>query len=183
MRTPIGMFVRVRDRLMFGPARLFCRDLTEELEREPADVVVGVFRTGMPILNQARAEYGTVIKALAAGVPLVVAPLGRDQPDNAARVIHAGAGLAGAACLSLAGGWAELPTASTRTRWTARRTTLTWAGATSHSDLPWRFRWDAHGCSSGGHHGPFGTKSSPNGPWCTVRDRSGPDQGLRAIAE
>jgi MGT family glycosyltransferase len=37
--------------------------------------------------------HGTVIKALAAGVPLVIAPLGRDQPDNAARVIHAGAGL------------------------------------------------------------------------------------------
>lgn len=292
VRTPIGMFVRVRDRLMFGPASLFCRDLTEELGRESADVVVvdtmipsalsgaeaarvpsvllmhgpyllprpgapaigtgflpprgrlgrlrdrtaaslamGVFRTGLPVLNQARAElgldpladlddlvasasrvlvctspsydfaadavpgnvryvgpqlddaeggnwddqpwagadqrplvlvslsstvmdqegllqraadalaqlpvralvttgpavdpavirappnvsvrrwarhadvllycsavvthggHGTVIKALAAGVPLVVAPLGRDQPDNAARVIHAGAGL------------------------------------------------------------------------------------------
>jgi hypothetical protein len=25
---------------MFGPARLFCRDITEELGREPADVVV-----------------------------------------------------------------------------------------------------------------------------------------------
>jgi UDP:flavonoid glycosyltransferase YjiC (YdhE family) len=291
VRTPIGMFVRVRDRLMFGPARLFCRDLTEELDREPADVVVvdtmipsalsgaeaagvpsvllmhgpyllprpgapaigtgflpprgrlgrlrdrtaaslamGVLRTGFPVLNQARADlglaplrdldalvanasrvlvctspsydfaagavpgnvryvgpqlddagggsrdqpwagadkrplvlaslsstvmgqesllqraadalgqlpvhalvttgpavdpavirapqnvavrrwarhadvlpycsavvthggHGTVIKALAAGVPLVIAPLGRDQPDNAARVIHAGAGL------------------------------------------------------------------------------------------
>ena len=291
VRTPVGMFVRVRDRLMFGPARLFCRDLTEELDREPADVVVvdtmipsalsgaeaagvpsvvlmhgpyllprpgapaigtgflpphgrlgrlrdraaaslamGVFRTGMPVLNQARAEvglaplrdlddlvasasrvlvctspsydfaagavpgnvryvgpqlddadggswehpwtdadkrplvlvslsstvmgqegllqraadalgqlpvhalvttgpavdpavirapqnvsvrrwarhadvlpycaavvthggHGTVLKALAAAVPLVIAPLGRDQPDNAARVIRAGAGL------------------------------------------------------------------------------------------
>jgi MGT family glycosyltransferase len=291
VRTPVGMFVRVRDRVLFGPARLFCRDLTEELEREPADVVLvdtlipsalsgaeaagvpavllmhgpyllprpgapaigtgflpphgplgrlrdraaaslaqRVFRTGLPILNQARAEFGlaplhdlddvvakasrvlvctspsydfaadavpgnvryvgpqlddaaartwespwgsaderplvlvslsstvmgqegllqravdalgqlpvnalvttgpavdpatirapqnvsveqwarhadvlpccsavlthgghgTVIKALAAGVPLVIAPLGRDQPDNAARVIHAGAGL------------------------------------------------------------------------------------------
>jgi MGT family glycosyltransferase len=42
--------------------------------------------------------HGTVLKALAAAVPLVIAPLviaplGRDQPDNAARVIHAGAGL------------------------------------------------------------------------------------------
>lgn len=291
-RTPIGQFTRVRDRVMFGPAREFCRDVMEELDREPADLVVvdtlipsalagveaagcpsvvlmhgpylmprpgapapgsgfmpargplgrwrdraaaallmRVFRTGMSALNQARAEYGlaplrdlgdaldavdrvlvctspsydfaagdvpgnvryigpqlddevgdvgggtwddpgglplvlvglsstvmsheaellqraagalgrlpvrglvttgpavnpadirapanvsvrrwvrhadvlpscsavlthgghgTVIKALAAGVPLVVAPLGRDQPDNAARVVYAGAGL------------------------------------------------------------------------------------------
>lgn len=289
-RTPLGQFARVRDRVMFGPAREFCRDVIEELDREPADLVVvvdtliptalsgaeaagcpsvllmhgpyvmprpdapppgtgfmpargplgrgrdraavalmmRVFRTGMPAFNQARAEFGlapvrdltdvlntasrvlvctspsydfavgtipghvryvgpqldaaagggtwddpggrplvlvglsstvmshevellrraadalgrlpvrglvttgpavdpaairapanvsvrrwvrhadvlpycsavlthgghgTVIKALAAGVPLVVAPLGRDQPDNAARVVHAGAGL------------------------------------------------------------------------------------------
>jgi MGT family glycosyltransferase len=290
-RTPLGVFARVRDRVMFGPAREFCRDIVEELDREPADVMVvdtlipsalsgaeaagvpsvllmhgpyllpragapplgtgflpprgnlgrlrdraagaltmGVFRTGLPALNQARAElglpalhslddlaasadrilvctspsfdfaadavpgnvcyvgpqlddasggdwddrwaspgnrplvlvglsstvmrqedllqraadalgrlpvhallttgpavdpavirapenvsvsqwtrhadvlpycsavlthggHGTVIKALAAGVPLVIAPLGRDQPDNAARVVHAGAGL------------------------------------------------------------------------------------------
>ena len=37
--------------------------------------------------------HGTVLKALAAGVPLLVVPLGRDQPDNAARVVHAGAGI------------------------------------------------------------------------------------------
>jgi MGT family glycosyltransferase len=290
-RTPLGAFARVRDRVMFGPARQFCRDVVEELDREPADVVVidtlipsalcgaeaagvpsallmhgpyllpragappiglgflpargslgrlrdracwsltmALFRTGMPALNQARAEFGlaplhhlaelaatagrilvctspsydfaadavpgnvryvgpqlddadggawddpwagaedrplvlvslsstvmrqedllqraadalgrlpvhalvttgpavdpavirapqnvsvrrwarhadvlpycsavvthgghgTVIKALAAAVPLVIAPLGRDQPDNAARVVHAGAGL------------------------------------------------------------------------------------------
>ena len=36
--------------------------------------------------------HGTVMKALIAGVPLVVVPLGRDQPDNAARVVYAGAG-------------------------------------------------------------------------------------------
>ncbi len=37
--------------------------------------------------------HGTVVKALAAGVPLVCIPSGRDQPDNAARVTHRGAGL------------------------------------------------------------------------------------------
>lgn len=37
--------------------------------------------------------HGTVVKALAAGVPQLVIPLGRDQPDNAARVVAAGAGL------------------------------------------------------------------------------------------
>lgn len=37
--------------------------------------------------------HGTVMKALAAGVPLVLLPMGRDQPDNAARVLAAGAGV------------------------------------------------------------------------------------------
>jgi MGT family glycosyltransferase len=39
------------------------------------------------------AGHGTVIKSLAAGVPVVAMPLGRDQLDNAARVVHHGAGL------------------------------------------------------------------------------------------
>jgi UDP:flavonoid glycosyltransferase YjiC (YdhE family) len=39
------------------------------------------------------AGHGTVIKALAAGVPVVALPLGRDQLDNAARVAHHGVGL------------------------------------------------------------------------------------------
>jgi MGT family glycosyltransferase len=37
--------------------------------------------------------HGTVIKALGAGVPLVVSPQGRDQPANAKRVTHLGAGI------------------------------------------------------------------------------------------
>lgn len=37
--------------------------------------------------------HGTTTKALAAGLPLVVVPLGRDQFDNGARVVHAGAGI------------------------------------------------------------------------------------------
>jgi len=39
------------------------------------------------------AGMGTVTRALAAGVPLVCMPMGRDQLDVAARVTHAGAGL------------------------------------------------------------------------------------------
>jgi UDP:flavonoid glycosyltransferase YjiC (YdhE family) len=37
--------------------------------------------------------HGTVIKALAAGVPQLIVPMGRDQLDNAARVAARGAGL------------------------------------------------------------------------------------------
>ena len=37
--------------------------------------------------------HGTTIKALAAGVPTLVMPLGRDQPDIGARVEYSGAGL------------------------------------------------------------------------------------------
>ena len=37
--------------------------------------------------------HGTTMKALAAGVPMVCMPMGRDQDDTAARVVHAGAGV------------------------------------------------------------------------------------------
>jgi UDP:flavonoid glycosyltransferase YjiC (YdhE family) len=39
------------------------------------------------------AGHGTVIRALAHGVPLITLPMGRDQADNAARVVAAGAGI------------------------------------------------------------------------------------------
>jgi MGT family glycosyltransferase len=39
------------------------------------------------------AGHGTVMKALAAGVPLVCIPMGRDQKDNTARVLRLGAGI------------------------------------------------------------------------------------------
>jgi MGT family glycosyltransferase len=39
------------------------------------------------------AGHGTVMKALAHGVPVVAMPIGRDQPDVAARVVASGAGL------------------------------------------------------------------------------------------
>jgi MGT family glycosyltransferase len=37
--------------------------------------------------------HGTTLKALAAGVPIVGLPMGRDQLDVAARLVHAGAGV------------------------------------------------------------------------------------------
>jgi MGT family glycosyltransferase len=50
--------------------------------------------------------HGTVIKALAAGLPQLALPLGRDQPNNAARVVDHGVGLRlapGAAPRTIAG--------------------------------------------------------------------------------
>ena len=37
--------------------------------------------------------HSTVMKGLVAGVPIVCMPTGRDQPDNAARLVHRGAGV------------------------------------------------------------------------------------------
>ena len=51
-----------------------------------------------PILREAslaitHCGHGTVMKALAHGVPMVCIPMGRDQNDTAARVVHHGAGV------------------------------------------------------------------------------------------
>jgi MGT family glycosyltransferase len=66
--------------------------------RAPDNVKVVASAPHNAILPHARVVvahggHGTVIKALAAGVPLLCIPLGRDQNDNAARVVHAKAGL------------------------------------------------------------------------------------------
>jgi len=37
--------------------------------------------------------HGTVTRSLAAGVPVMVVPISRDQPDNAVRVVHHGVGI------------------------------------------------------------------------------------------
>jgi UDP:flavonoid glycosyltransferase YjiC (YdhE family) len=60
-RNPLSLWARVRDRLLIGPAREFCRDVLEELHREAADVVV--VDTMIP-----SARFG----AEAAGVPAVI---------------------------------------------------------------------------------------------------------------
>ncbi len=61
------------------------------------DVAIRRFVPHQDVIPQAdlvitHAGHGTVIRALAAGVPLVCIPLGRDQYDVAARVVACGAG-------------------------------------------------------------------------------------------
>src|SRR5207237_10847939 len=82
----------VRGLVTLGPA------LAPDQFQAPANVVLTPFVPHALILPQVAAivsqcGHGTVMKALAAGVPLVCLPLLGDQPDIAARVVHAGAGV------------------------------------------------------------------------------------------
>ncbi len=66
--------------------------------RAPANAQVVQSAPHNAILREAaavvtHAGHGTVMKALAADVPLLCLPMGRDQNDNAARVVAHGAGL------------------------------------------------------------------------------------------
>ena len=65
----------------------------------PPNVVVVPSAPHAEVLREAavvvtHGGHGTVIKALAADVPVVILPHGRDQADNAVRVTARGAGLA-----------------------------------------------------------------------------------------
>lgn len=76
-----------------GPA------LDPSMVRPPANVEVVASAPHAEVLRHASAVvnhggHGTVVKALAAGVPMVVMHHGRDQADNAARVTARGAGIA-----------------------------------------------------------------------------------------
>jgi MGT family glycosyltransferase len=82
----------VRGLVTTGPA------IPVERIEAPANVAVVERAPHSEVLKHAsavvtHAGHGTVIKSLAAGVPVVAIPLGRDQLDNAARVAHHGAGL------------------------------------------------------------------------------------------
>jgi MGT family glycosyltransferase len=89
--TALGR-LRVRGVVTTGPS------IPVEAIEAPANVTVVERAPHREVLRHAsavvtHAGHGTVIKALAAGVPVVALPLGRDQLDNAARVAHHGAGL------------------------------------------------------------------------------------------
>jgi UDP:flavonoid glycosyltransferase YjiC (YdhE family) len=81
----------VRGLLTLGPA------LAPEDLRVPANVLVRTFVSHRMVLPNAQlvithAGLGTVMVALAHGVPLLCLPLKNDQFENAARVVSAGAG-------------------------------------------------------------------------------------------
>ena len=64
----------------------------------PDNVAVVRSAPHRPILREAslvitHCGHGTTLKTLAAGVPMVCLPMGRDQDDTAARVVHHGAGV------------------------------------------------------------------------------------------
>lgn len=81
------------------PVRALVTTGSAELQSTPsANVHVARFVPHASVLPQAaavvtHAGLGTVHAALAHGLPLVCLPIGRDQPDNAARVEWHGAGL------------------------------------------------------------------------------------------
>ena len=71
---------------------------TADLGPLPANVRVEEFVPHGPVLEHAaiavtHGGMGATQKALAAGVPVVVVPFGRDQLEVAARVVHADAGM------------------------------------------------------------------------------------------
>ncbi len=84
--------MRVRAVVTLGPT------LKQEQFHAPSNVVIRPSAPHAQVFQEAaavvtHAGYGTVIRALAYGLPLVCIPMGRDQNDNAARVVARGAGL------------------------------------------------------------------------------------------
>lgn len=84
--------LRVRGLVTVGPA------LDATGFQPPPNVVVRATVAHAQVFPQAsvvvtHAGHGTVIRALSFGVPLLCVPMGRDQRDDAARVVARGAGL------------------------------------------------------------------------------------------
>jgi MGT family glycosyltransferase len=82
----------VRGLVTLGPAMADERfDLPSNVVAVASAPHAQVFPHAAAIVTHA--GHGTVMRALAAGVPLLCLPMGRDQDDNAARVFSRGAGL------------------------------------------------------------------------------------------
>ena len=84
--------LEVRGLVTLGPAmagEMF--DLPANVAAVPSAPHARVFPGAAAVVTHA--GHGTVMRALAHGVPLLCLPMGRDQDDNAARVVARGAGL------------------------------------------------------------------------------------------
>ncbi|HEU4560520.1 MAG TPA: glycosyltransferase, partial [Longimicrobium sp.] len=89
--TALGM-LEVRGLVTLGPAMADERfDLPANVVAVPSAPHARVFREAAAVVTHA--GHGTVMRALAHRVPLLCLPMGRDQDDNAARVLARGAGL------------------------------------------------------------------------------------------
>src|SRR5437763_1102387 len=64
-RSPMDALARSQERIMFGPALAYARDVLDELAREPADALV---------IN--RTLYGAMLAAESYVIPLVCRPMG-----------------------------------------------------------------------------------------------------------
>jgi UDP:flavonoid glycosyltransferase YjiC (YdhE family) len=84
--------MRVRALVTLGPT------LKQEQFHAPSNVVIRLSAPHAQVFQEAaavvtHAGYGTVIRALAYGLPLLCIPMGRDQSDNVAHVVARGVGL------------------------------------------------------------------------------------------
>jgi MGT family glycosyltransferase len=82
----------LRALVTLGPA------IDKEQLRTPPNVVIRESAPHAAVLPETsvvvtHAGHGTIIRALAHGVPLICIPMGNDQYDNAARVVASGTGL------------------------------------------------------------------------------------------
>jgi len=92
------MLARIVSALGSLPVRALVTTGRIELKEPPPNVHLARFVPHARVLPYAdavvtHAGLGTVHAALAHGLPLLCLPIGRDQPDNAARVVWRGAGL------------------------------------------------------------------------------------------
>jgi UDP:flavonoid glycosyltransferase YjiC (YdhE family) len=84
--------LEVRGLVTLGPAMAGeALDLPENVRAVAAAPHARVFPQAAAVVTHA--GHGTVMRALAHGLPLLCLPMGRDQDDNAARVVAKGAGL------------------------------------------------------------------------------------------
>lgn len=99
-KTPPGAFARVRDRLMFGPAARFARDVVEQIAVQPADVVawdylipgagVGAEAAGVPSATIIHTVYPLPVEGVppfGPGVKPMGGLVGRARDGLLARVL------------------------------------------------------------------------------------------------